>query len=172
MLNIEGKKQIVSEMNAALSTTLSAAVASYRGLTVAEMRELRVAAKQQSVQVRVIRNTLARRAALGTEFECMIPSFEGPSLMAFSKGELSAPARVLADFSKEHAHLQIKALSVGGELYGPEDVKRIAALPTRDEALSQLMALMLAPVQKLAQTLQAVPSKLVRTIAAVRDQKK
>lgn len=171
MLNIEEKKQIVKEVNADLMVTVSVAVASYRGLTVAEMSELRNAAKQHNVRLRVIRNTLARRAVVGTDFECLTPSFEGPTLLAFSEAELSTPAKVLGDFDEDHEHLQVRALSLGGQLYGPEDVKRIATLPTKEEALSQMMALMLAPVQKLAQTLQAVPARLVRTVAAVRDQK-
>lgn len=171
-LRIEHKKQIVSEINAQLNNTLSAALADYQGLTVAQITALRKTAKDQDVAVRVARNTLVRHAVGGTKFECMSKALVGPTLLVFSQDDLGAPARVLREFGKEHDQLKIKALVVDGKFYEANEADLIANLPTREEALARLMGVLQAPVQKMAQTLLAVPSKLVRTLAAVRDQAK
>jgi large subunit ribosomal protein L10 len=135
------------------------------------MTELRKKAREANVYVRVIRNTLARRAVAGTEFECLEETFTGPTLLALSLEDPGAAARVLKDFMKGNDALEVKALAIGGERLGPERLDAVASLPTRDQALAMLMGTMLAPVTKLAQTFNAVPSKLVRTIDAVRIQK-
>jgi large subunit ribosomal protein L10 len=119
----------------------------------------------------VVRNTLAKRALEGTEYECLSEAFVGPTLLAFSQEDPGSAARLLADYVKEFEKLEVKALSIGGELLGADQLSRVAKLPTRDEALALLMFVMLAPVTKLARTLNEVPAKLVRTVAAVRDQK-
>jgi large subunit ribosomal protein L10 len=119
----------------------------------------------------VIRNTLARRAVEGTEYECLQEAFTGPTLLAFSNEDPGAAARLLKDYAKEHDALKVRALSVGGQLFGAQDIDRLAKLPTRDEALALLMAVMLAPVTKLARTFNDVPGRVVRVVAAVRDQK-
>ena len=121
--------------------------------------------------VRVIRNTLARRAVAGTEFACLEETFTGPTLLALSLEDPGAAARVLKDFMKGNDALEVKALAIGGERLGPERLDAVASLPTRDQALAMLMGTMLAPVTKLAQTFNAVPSKVVRTVDAVRIQK-
>lgn len=121
--------------------------------------------------VRVIRNTLARRAVAGTEFACLEETFTGPTLLALSLEDPGAAARVLKDFMKGNDALEVKALAIGGERLGPERLDAVASLPTRDQALAMLMGTMLAPVTKLAQTFNAVPSKVVRTIDAIRIQK-
>jgi len=135
------------------------------------MPELRKKAREANVYVRVIRNTLARRAVAGTEFACLEETFTGPTLLALSLEDPGAAARVLKDFMKGNDALEVKALAIGGERLGPERLDAVASLPTRDQALAMLMGTMLAPVTKLAQTFNAVPSKLVRTIDAVRIQK-
>lgn len=170
-LRLEDKKAIVAEVNEAAGSALSAVLADYRGLTVAEMTELRSKARESNVYVRVIRNTLARRAVEGTEFECLTESFTGPSLLALSVEDPGAAARLLKDFGKGHDKLEVRALAIGGELLGPDRLEALSSLPTRDEAIAILMGTMLAPVTKLAQTFNEVPSKLVRTVDAVRVQK-
>lgn len=170
-LRLEEKQAIVAEVNQAAAGALSAVVSDYRGLTVGQMTDLRLKAREKGVYLRVIRNTLARRAVEGTEYECLRDAFAGPTLLAFSNEDPGAAARLLKDYAKEHDALKVRALSVGGQLYGPEDIDRLASLPTRDEALSLLMAVMLAPVTKLARTFNDVPGRVVRVIAAVRDQK-
>jgi large subunit ribosomal protein L10 len=170
-LRLEGKKEIVAEVAKVASSALSAVAAEYRGLTVTQMTKLRANARTSGVYLRVVRNTLARRAIEGTEFACMQESLVGPLLLAFSKDEPGAAARLVRDFAKSNEKLVVKVLSVGGQLLGPADLDKLATLPTRPEALSILMSVMLAPVTKLARTLAEPHAKLVRTIAAVRDQK-
>ncbi len=170
-LKLEDKKAIVAEVNEAAGSALSAVLADYRGLNVAEMTELRVKARESNVYLRVIRNTLAKRAMSGTEFECLSEAFTGPSLLALSVEDPGAAARLMKDFAKRYDKLQVRALAIGGELLDASRIDAVATLPTRDEALAMLMGTMLAPITKLAQTLNAVPSKLVRTLDAVRVQK-
>lgn len=170
-LNLEEKKSIVAEINAVASEALSAVAAEYRGLTVEEMTELRSKARDGGVYLRVVKNTLARRAVEGTDFECMQEGLVGPLVLAFSQEDPGAAARLIKDFAKAHDKLVTRLVSVGGEMLAPGDIERLASLPTRDQAISMLMAVMKAPVEKLARTLNEVPGKLVRTVAAVRDQK-
>ena len=170
-LKLEDKQAIVAEVTEAAGSALSAVLADYRGLNVGQMTELRRKAREANVYVRVIRNTLARRAVAGTEFACLEETFTGPTLLALSLEDPGAAARVLKDFMKGNDALEVKALAIGGERLGPERLDAVASLPTRDQALAMLMGTMLAPVTKLAQTFNAVPSKLVRTVDAVRIQK-
>jgi large subunit ribosomal protein L10 len=170
-LGIEQKQQIVAEVNEVAASALSAVLADYRGLTVAEMNEMRVKARESGVYLRVVRNTLAKRAVEGTEYECLNDAFIGPTLLAFSQEDPGAAARLLKDYAKDLEDLEIKALSIGGEMLGADQLDRVAKLPTLDEARSLLMSVMQAPVVKLARTLNEVPGKLTRTVAAIRDQK-
>lgn len=170
-LKLEDKKAIVAEVNEAAGGALSAVLADYRGLSVAEMTELRVKARESGVYVRVIRNTLARRAMAGTQFECLDEAFIGPSLLALSVEDPGSAARLIKDFAKKHDKLQVRALALGGERLDASRLDAVASLPTRDEALAILMGTMLAPITKLAQTMNEVPGKLVRTVEAVRIQK-
>ncbi|MDA1074028.1 MAG: 50S ribosomal protein L10 [Proteobacteria bacterium] len=170
-LKLEQKKQIVAEVNEAAGNALSAVLADYRGLTVGQMTELRVKAREQGVYLRVVRNTLAKRAMEGTEYECLDSAFIGPTLIAFSKESPGAAARLLKEFAKVNAALNVTALAIGGELLDASQLDAVAKLPTRDEALAILMGVMQAPIVKLAQTFKEVPGKLVRTIAAIADQK-
>lgn len=170
-LRLEQKQQIVAEVNEVAASALSAVVADYRGLTVSEMTEMRSKARASGVYVRVVRNTLAKRAVEGTDYACLDEAFVGPTLVAFSIEDPGSAARLVKDYAKDHKALEVKALSIGGELFGADQIDRVATLPTLDEARSLLMAVMQAPIVKLARTLNEVPGKLVRTIAAVRDQK-
>lgn len=170
-LGLEDKKAIVADVNEVAATALSLVIADSRGCTVDAMTALRKQAREANVSMRVVRNTLARRAVEGTEFECAREAFIGPSLLAFSMEDPGAAARILKDFAKENEKFEVRALAVSGQLLGAESIDVLAKLPTRDQALSQLMSVMKAPVTKLVQTVDAVPTKLVRTLVAIRDQK-
>ncbi len=170
-LNLEDKKSIVAEVNAVASQAHSAIAAEYHGLTVGEMTELRSKARNSGVYLRVVKNTLARRAIEGTDFECMKDGLVGPLVLAFSQEDPGSAARLIKDFAKEHNKLVTKLVSIGGQMLSAGELDRLASMPTRDQALSMLLAVMKAPVEKLARTINEVPGKLVRTVAAVRDQK-
>ena len=170
-LRLEGKKAIVAEVAEVAKQATSVIAAEYSGLTVLQLTTLRKSARDAGVYMRVVRNTLARRAFEGTDFACMQPALVGPLLLAFSKDEPGAAARIMKEFAKTADKLKVIALSIDGKLLPASDLNALATLPTRDEAISQLMSVMLAPVTKLVCTLVAPHSKLVRTIAAIRDQK-
>ena len=170
-IGVKEKQAIVAEVNETASQALSAVMADYRGVSVDDMTALRKQAREAGVQVRVIRNTLARRAFEGTEYECMNEVMLGPNILAFSLEDPGAGARVFKDFAKENEDFEIKALSVGGKLLPADQIDALAKLPTRDEAIAMLMAVMQAPITKLARTLNDVPGKVTRVVAAVRDQK-
>ena len=146
-------------------------LADYRGVAVEDMTALRKNARANKVYLRVVRNTLLKRAVADTEFECIQEVLVGPTILAFSQEDPGAAARVLKDFAKENDDFEIKALSVGGQLMDASQIDVLAKLPTLDQARSMLMSVMLAPVTKLARTMNEVPSKLTRAVAAVRDQK-
>jgi len=165
------KKAVVAEVAEVAEQAQSAVAAEYRGLSVGEMTELRVQARAADVYLRVVRNTLARRAVNGTDFACMSDGLIGPLVLAFSRSEPSAAARVMRAFAKDNDKLAIRLVAFGGELLDPSAIARLASLPTRDEALAKLMALMKAPVEKLVRTIAEPHTRLVRTVAAVRDQK-
>ena len=170
-IRLEDKQQIVSEVNQAASSAMSAVLADYRGVTVEDMTALRKTARENKVYLRVVRNTLLKRAIVDTEFECIKDVLVGPTILALSQEDPGAAARVLKDFAKENDDFEIKALSVGGELMEANQIDVLAKLPTLDQARSMLMSVMLAPVTKLARTVNEVPSKVTRAVAAVRDQK-
>jgi large subunit ribosomal protein L10 len=170
-LNIEQKKAVVAEVAEVASSALAAVAAEYRGLTVEEMTELRVKARDSGVFLKVAKNTLVRRAVEGTEFECMGESLTGPLLLAFSMDDPGAAARLVKDYAKSHDKLVAKLVAVGGELYDASELERLSSLPTYDQALAMLMGVMKAPVEKFVRTLAEPHTKLVRTFAAVRDAK-
>jgi large subunit ribosomal protein L10 len=170
-LNLEQKKSIVSEVAEVASSALSAVAAEYKGLSSVQMTNLRAAARQEGVYVRVVKNNLARRAVAGTEFECMQQALVGSLVLAFSMSDPGAAARVMKEFVKTNKQMEVKLVSVGGKLFPASDLDRLSKMPTKLQAISMLMSVIKAPVQKLASTINEVPSKLVRTLAAVRDQK-
>lgn len=170
-LRIEQKQEIVAEVSEAAGSALSAVLADYRGMTVGDFTDLRRQARESGVYLRVVRNSLLKRAVAGTAFECLRDACVGPTILAFSQEDPGAAARLLKDAAAQYEPLQVKAVSIGGRAYAAEDIDRVASLPSRDEAIAQLMAVLQAPVAKLARTLQEVPAKLVRTLQAVREQK-
>ena len=170
-LTLADKKKIVSDVAAVAADAHSAVAAEYRGLTVDEMTELRVKARETGVYLRVVKNNLAKIAVADTDFSCMSDGFVGPLVLAFSMEDPGSAARLLKDFAKEHDKLEVTMLSVGGELLAASDIDRLATLPTRDQALAILAGTLRAPVEKLVRTMNEVPGKLVRTVAAVREQK-
>ena len=157
-LGLEGKKAIVAEVHEAAKSALSAVVADSRGVTVGKMTSLRKQARDAGVWVKVVRNTLARRAVQGTAYECLVDTFVGPTLIAFSTQHPGAGARILQDFAKENEKFEVKAAAFEGEVVS---LAMLATLPTYDEAIARLMSVMK----------EAAAGKLVRTIAAIRDQK-
>lgn len=170
-IGLEEKKAIVAEVNETASNALSAVLADYRGVSVAGMTALRKEAREQGVHVRVIRNTLAKRAFEGTDFECLTEALLGPNIVAFSLEDPGAGARVFKEFAKGNDRFEVKALSVGGKLLPGEQIDVLARLPTHEQALSMLMAVMMAPATKLARTLNDIPGRVTRVVAAVRDHK-
>lgn len=170
-LSLEEKKAVVAEVAEVAGQAHSAVAAEYSGLSVVEMTELRAKAREGGVYLRVIKNTLAKRALKGTDFECMQDGLSGHLVLAFSQEDPGAAARVVKDFAKDHSKLVTKLVSVGGQMLGANELDRLASLPTRDQAISMLMSVMQAPVAKFVRTLNEVPGKLVRTVAAVRDAK-
>jgi large subunit ribosomal protein L10 len=170
-LNLEDKKVLVAEVAEVAKTALSVVAAENRGLTVTQMTDLRAKARAQGVYMRVVKNTLARKAFAGTAFEPVGPKLKGPLLLAFSKDDPGAAARVIKAFSKDNEKLVATLVSLGGDVLSAKDLERVASLPTRAQALSQLLGVLKAPIQKLVGTIAAPNQKLVRTIAAVRDAK-
>ena len=170
-LNFEQKQAIVAEVAEVASGAFSAVAAEYRGLTVGELTELRVNARNQGVYLRVVKNTLAKRAVEGTEFECIADGLTGPLILAFSQEDPGAAGRVIKDFAKGHDKLKVTMLAIGGKKLDASQLDVLAKMPTYDQAVSMLMSVMQAPITKLARTLNEVPGKLVRTVAAIRDAK-
>lgn len=171
-LTLAAKKAVVEEVAAVASKAVSAVVADYRGLTVNQMTQLRSAARKSGVYLRVVPNTLTRRAFEGTDFACLDEKLVGPLFVALSLEAPSDAARMLKEFVKTFERLEVKALSVNGRTYEADQLETIASLPTRDEALAKLMYVLKAPVEKFVRTLAEPPAKLVRTLAAIRDKKK
>lgn len=171
VLKLEDKKAIVEEVAKIAASAVSAVAADYRGLTVEEMTALRVKARKEDIYLRVVRNTLARRALQDTQFACLADSLTGPLFLAFSNKELGAAAKLVRDTAKNNEHLKVKALVVSGQLYGAEQLDAIANLPTREQALSLLLSVMQAPVTRLVRTLAEPYAKLARATAQLRDKK-
>jgi len=169
-LRLEDKKALVEEVNAVAGDSVTAVVAEYRGLSVAEMTELRKSARQAGVYLRVIKNTLARRAVQGTDFECMQDTLKGPILLAFAKEDPGAAARVIKDFAKGHNALQAVSLSAGGQLLPGSELNRLADLPTFDQARAMLLGVMMAPMSQLVRTIAEPSAMLARTLSARGEQ--
>ena len=171
MLTFAQKQAVVAEVAEVAASAHSAVAAEYAGLTVAQMTNLRKAAREAGVYLRVVRNTLARRALENTSFACMTDSLVGPLVLAFSQEDLGSAARVVSEFAKTNEKLVVRLVALGGKLLPAEAVEQVAKLPTRDEALSMLAGVMMAPIVKLVRTINEPHAKLVRTIDAVREKK-
>ncbi len=170
-LKLEDKQALVAEVGAVAAKAQSVVAAEYRGLTVSQMTELRSKARAQGVYMRVVKNTLARKAISGTAFEPIGPQLKGPLVLAFSQNDPGAAARVVKDFAKGNEKLIATLISLGGPVLSGKDLDKVASLPTREQALSQLLGVMKAPIEKFVRTLAEPHTKLVRTIDAVRAQK-
>lgn len=170
-LTFQQKQAVVAEVSAAAVGAHSAVAAEYRGLSVSEMTELRAQARESGVFLRVVKNTLAIRALEGTEFECLKPGLQGPLILAFSQEDPGSAARLVKSFGKDHEKLVARVLAVGGQMLPGSELDRLASLPTRDEALGMLAGVIQAPITKLVRTLIEPTAKLVRTAAAVREQR-
>lgn len=173
-LDLTGKKEVVESVAKVAANAYSLVATEYHGLTVAQLTRLRAQARRDGVYLRVVKNTLAKRALQGTEFECVSDRLVGPLILAFSQEDPGAAARLWRDFFKENDKVEkdiVKFLSLSGEVLPGSELERLAKLPTRNEALALLMACMRAPLDKFARTLNEVPGKLVRTVEAVRLQK-
>jgi large subunit ribosomal protein L10 len=162
-LRLEDKQALVEEVNAIAA---SAIAAEYRGMSVAQITELRAKARSQGVYVRVVKNTLAKRAVEGTEFACLRETLKGPLILAFSREDPGAAARVFKDFAKGNDKLVTKAVAIGGALYGPADLDRLASLPTLDQARAILLGVLQAPAAQLVRTLAEPPALVARVLAA------
>ena len=169
-LNLEQKQAVVAEVAAQLAKAQAVIVAEYRGLDVARVTQLRAKARKSGVYLRVLKNTLARRAVKGTPFESLSDQMVGPLMYGISPDPV-AGAKVIADFAKENELFVIKGGAMPNTRMSDKDVKALAMLPSREELLAKLMGTMQAPVAKLVRTLNEVPGKFVRTLAAYRDQK-
>ena len=165
-LKLEDKKTFVKEISEVARKSISAIAAEYRGLSVAEMTTLRREARNVGVYLRVVKNTLARRALEGTEFECMKDTLEGPILLAFSKDDPGAAARVIKDFSKEHDVLRAISLSTNGELLPATDLLRLADLPSLSQAQAMFLGVLIGPLTKVVYVLTEPPALIVRAMSA------
>ncbi len=168
-LRLADKQALVAEVNEVASSALSAIAADYRGMTVAQMTALRVKAREANVYVRVVKNTLAKRAIDGTEFECLADSLSGPIILAFSREDPGAAARIIKEFAKDCEKLVTQAVAIGGTAYPASDIDRLAKLPTLDQARAQLLGLLQAPASKFVRTIAEPQAKFARLLAAYRD---
>lgn len=168
-LKLEDKKVLVAEVNDVAKRALSAVAAEYRGLTAGKLDQLRIKARDNGIYLHVVKNTLARKAVKGTDFECLTSALVGPIILGFALNDPGSVGRVIKDFAKENDKLVVKALAVGGTMYPASDLDRLATLPTKDQAISILMGTMKAPITKFVGTLAAPHTKLVRTVKAVAD---
>ena len=170
-LNLDQKKEVVAELANVAASAHSLVAAEYIGLTVEQLTELRKKARQSGVFLKVAKNTLVARAVAGTEFECVKDALSGPMLYAFSTQDPGAAGRLIKDFAKANDKLKSKLVALGGQMYPGSHVDRLAALPTREQALSMLMGVMQAPITRLVRTLAEPAAMVARAVAAVRDSK-
>lgn len=169
-LNLDAKKAIVEEVANVAAEAPSAVAAEYIGLTVAEMTKLRSAAREAGVYLKVVRNTLARRALENSNFECMREGLVGPLVYAFSNDEPGSAARVIRDFSKENDKLVVKLVALDGKLLEPSELGRLASMPSQDEARAMLLGLLSAPLGRFVRTINEPQAKFARVLGAKRDQ--
>ena len=169
-LNRQEKAAVVEEVSALVAKSQSIIVAEYRGLGVDAVTKLRKQARSQGVQLRVLKNTLARRAVDGTPFAGLSDKLVGPLVYGFSPDPVAA-AKVLSGFAKDHDKLVVKGGAMANFVMDEKGVKALATMPSREELLAKLMATMQAPIGQFVRTLNEVPSRFVRTLAAVRDAK-
>jgi large subunit ribosomal protein L10 len=170
-LRLDDKKALVAEVSAVAATAQSVVAAEYRGLTVTQMTDLRSRARKSGVYLRVVKNTLARKAIAGTQFECVGKSLKGPLILAFSKEDPGAAARLVKTFAKDNDKLVTTVVSLGGVALTAKDLDKVASLPTLEIARATLLGALQAPVSMLVRTVAEPHAMLVRAIAAVKDKR-
>jgi large subunit ribosomal protein L10 len=168
-LRLDDKKAMVAEVAAVAAKAQSVVAAEYRGLTVTQMTDLRAKARKSGVYLRVVKNTLARKAIAGTQFECVGKSLKGPLILAFSKDDPGAAARLVKAFAKDNDKLKPTVVSLGGSALTAKDLDKVASLPTLEIARATLLGALQAPVGKLVRTVAEPHARLVRALAAVKD---
>ncbi len=171
-LDLEDKKTIVAQVSKVAQSALSVVIADYHGLTVGQMTELRKQARAGGVYMRIVRNTLAKRAVQDTEYVCIEEALTGPTVLAFSMEDPGAAARLFKEFSAENKALEVKALAINGQLLAAHQLDVLATMPTLEQAYAQLMSVMIGPVTKLVRTLNEFPAGITRAVSAVADKKK
>ena len=170
-LSLNEKKVVVAEVAEVAKDAFSIVAAEYRGLNVAEMTEFRRQARAAGVYVRVVPNNLAKRAVESTDFECLREGLKGPLVLAFARDAPGSAARVVRDYRRTNQKLEVRLVAFGGKLVDPADIDTVANLPTWEEAIARLMAVLKAPVTRFARTLAEPHARLVRAMDAVRQQK-
>jgi large subunit ribosomal protein L10 len=169
-LSLEQKQAMVSEVSAKLGSAQAVIVAEYRGLDVGRVTQLRAKARKSGLYLKVLKNTLARRAVKGTPFEKLTEQMSGPLMYGIAQDPVAC-AKVLSEFARENELFVIRGGAMPGSMMSAKDVKALALLPSREELLAKLLGTMQAPMAKLARTLNEVPGRFVRTLAAYRDAK-
>lgn len=169
-LSLTQKQAVVAEVTESISKAQAMVLAEYRGLTVSELTGMRAQAREAGVFVKVVKNTLARRAIQGSPFECLSEHFTGPVIMAASEDPVAA-AKLLAKFAKDLEELKITVGGMNGTVMDEAQIQALAKLPGREELLATLVGTMQAPIAKFVQTLNEVPSRFVRTLAAIEEKK-
>ena len=170
-LRIEQKKAVVEELHSIASSSVSAAIAEYRGLNVAEITKLRTKARESEIYLKVVKNSLSKKALADTNFECLTQALQGPIIIALSADDIASPARLFKDFGKDYEHLKTVGLAIDGDVFPSSELDRIAKLPTRNEAYSTIVGLMKAPLEKALRTLNEIPVKFTRLILTVKENK-
>lgn len=170
-LSLDEKVALAKEISALALRSHSVIAAEYRGLKVSEMTEFRRIARESGVFVKIVKNTVARKALAETDFSGMSDGLVGPMMLAFSLDHPGAGARIIGEFAKSHEKLVVKLVGIGGTVYGSSELERVAKIPTRDQALAMLARTVKAPIEKFVRTAAEPTAKLARTLAAVRDQK-
>lgn len=170
-LRLQDKKALVAEVSDVAQRAFSAVTAEYRGLSAGDMDALRKQARENGVYLHVVKNTLAKRAVEGTDFECLNPALTGPIILGFSMEDPGAVGRVLKAFAKDHDKFVVTGVAVGGKLMDGSAIGQLADLPTYDQAIAMLMGTMQAPIAKFVRTLAEPTAKMVRTVQAVADKK-
>ena len=168
-LNIDQKKEVVKELHTIAVNSVSGAIAEFSGLSVLDMSDLRTKARESNVYLKVVKNTLSKKAFSETDFQCLSDSLNGPIVIALSKEDLASPARLFKDFNKEHESLKTVGLAINGDAFPATDIDRIAKLPTKNEAYSTLLGLMKAPVEKTVRLLNEIPTKITRITNALKE---
>ena len=168
-LNIEAKKEVVKELNSEANNSVAGAIAEFSGLNVKDLTLLRTRARESDIYLKVVKNSLSRRAFAETNFECLVDGLNGPIIIALSKEDLASPARLFKNFSKDNEQLKTVGLAINGEAFPVSDIDRISKLPTKNEAYSMLLGLMKAPIEKAVSLMNEIPTKFVRVVNAQKD---